>query len=101
MTPALNVTYYALVSTGASAQVMGQFVPAVPDWGLPPLTGATQSLRIIEVGSLVLDISSPSEGRVVWRGVAEAEIKHEGNEADRENRLRQAVHDLLRRFPRS
>ena len=40
---------------------------------LPPFTGATQSYKVIEQGSLVLDISANKE--VVWRGIGQAELK--------------------------
>jgi hypothetical protein len=97
--PHLLVTYYLLLSTNVSAQTLGQFVPATPDWGLPPLTGATQSLKVMNKGSLVLDFSA--DGRIVWRGVAEAKIEIGTDAARRERLLRQAVRDLLRRFPKT
>ena len=56
-----------------STQTMGQFLPATTAWGLPPFPQATQSLKIMNRGSLVLDLSA--KGTVVWRGVAQAKIK--------------------------
>ena len=49
---------------------MGQFVPATVSWGLPLFPQATQSLKILNHGSLVIDLSA--KGAVVWRGVAQA-----------------------------
>ena len=36
---------------------------------------------------------------IVWRGVANAKIKREGEQPKREELLRDAVRDLLRKFP--
>ncbi len=93
----LTITYYLLLSTTMSAQTLGQFLPAVSDWGLPPFTGATQSLKVMNQGSLVLDLSA--RGNVVWRGLARANIKFDATDAAREALIREAIHDLLRRYP--
>jgi len=95
--PDLRLTYYLLLTIGTSAQTLGQFLPPVAEWGLPPFTPQTQSLTVAERGSLVLDLSS--DGRVVWRGIAQAKIKWEDDSARREALLREAVRDLLKRFP--
>lgn len=80
-----------------SAQTRGQFLPANTAWGLPPFPPATQALKSMDHGSLVLDISA--NGKVVWRGVAQAKIKIDADAKKREALLREAVRDLLRRFP--
>jgi hypothetical protein len=95
--PQLRVTYYLLLSTGASAQTVGQFVAAVPEWGLPPFQGATQSLEVMNQGSLVLDVSA--NGNVIWRGVASAQVKFSADNKKRESVLREAVRDLLKKYP--
>ena len=95
--PDLTVTYYLLLSTSMSTQTMGQFVPGAVAWGLPLFPQATQSLKIFNRGSLVLDLSA--KGTVVWRGVAQAEIKMDADEKKREALLREGVRDLLRRYP--
>ena len=69
--PDVIVTYYLLLTTSMSAQTMGQFLPATTGWGLPPFAPATQSLEMMNRGSLVLDISA--KGTVVWRGLASPE----------------------------
>ena len=94
----LFVRYYLLLSTTVSAQTIGQFVPATPEWGLPPFQAATQSFEVMNAGSLVLDISAA--GQVVWRGVAHARIKMGADDKRREALIREAVRDLLRRFPK-
>jgi hypothetical protein len=95
--PHVTVRYYLLLSTNMSAQTMGQFLPATTAWGLPPFAQATQSLEMMNHGSLVLDMSG--NGTVVWRGVAQANIKLDATAEKRESLIREAVRDLLRRFP--
>ncbi len=96
---ALHVNYYALIGVGTSAQQMGQFVPGVPEWGLPPLPPSTTSLVAYPTGSLVLDISSPTLQSVVWRAVGEAEIDRLRTEPERVKRLSSAIKDMLKKFP--
>jgi hypothetical protein len=92
------VTYYLLLTLNVSAQTIGQFVPATPEWGLPPFNPATQSYEVMNQGSLVLDVSGPQ--KIVWRGVAQARIKLGADAKHQEALIREAVEDLLRRFPR-
>jgi hypothetical protein len=99
--PQVYVNYYVLISTNMSAQTMGQFVPTVPEWGLPPFSGATQSLRVFEQGSLLIDVTSVATRNIVWRGVAQAEIHRERTPAERDARLRDAIVDLLKKLPKT
>ena len=95
--PGLILTYYLLLGTNMTAQTMGQFLPATTAWGLPPFAQATQSLKVMNQGSLVLDLSA--RGVVVWRGVAQAKIEIGAEDKKREALLREGVRDLLRRYP--
>jgi Domain of unknown function (DUF4136) len=96
-TPDLTLMYYLLLTVGSSTQTLGQFLPSVAQWGLPPFAPSTTSISMVEQGSLVLDFSS--NGRVVWRGVGEAKIDMDMDEKKREALLRDGVRELLRRFP--
>lgn len=96
--PDFYVTYYALVTVGSSDQYMGQFVNAA-QWGLPPMTPSTTSLKVYPRGSLILDITSRATNEVVWRGVAQAEMKWDDPQDKRERRVRDAVDELLKKFP--
>jgi len=95
--PDLTLTYFLLLSTTMSAQTMGQFLPATAGWGLPPFAEATQSLKMMNQGSLVLDFSANHV--VVWRGVAQAQIKPGTDDSKREAVLREGVRDLVKRYP--
>jgi hypothetical protein len=94
----LFVTYYLLLTTSASAQTIGQFLPATAGWGLPPFAPATQSLTMMNHGSLVIDLSAKQS--VVWRGLADAKLEVDADTKKRESVLREAIRDLLRRYPR-
>ena len=70
--PDLIVNYYVLVTVGQSSQYMGQFVGSIPQWGLPPFEGLTTALRAFPVGTLLIDMVSPSEKvrRLARRGTS-------------------------------
>lgn len=95
--PDLRVSYYVLIGPNTSAQTMGQFLRPVPEWGVPPFAPATQSLEIYEQGTLILDIATAD--RVVWRGSAQAKIDRELSDPARNDRIRSAVRDMLKKFP--
>jgi hypothetical protein len=99
--PDLHVAYYLLIGAGLESQFMGQFVGGAPEWGLPPFAGATTSLKIYEQGSLVLDVKHRAQNHVVWRGIARAEIDRLRSEPERLERVREAVHGLANRLPRT
>jgi hypothetical protein len=96
--PDVFITYYLLLTIGANAQTLGQFIPSTPEWGIPPFAPATQSLTIMNQGSLVLDVRSKEA--IIWRGVAQAKLKPDTDAKEREQVIRESVRDLLRRFPR-
>jgi len=101
-TPQLYVNYYVLISTNQSRQTMGQFLPTVPEWGIPPFSyGATQSLKVFEEGSLVLDVTSVKTRQLIWRGMAVAELQRKSAPEDRDIRLRSAIADVLKKFPKT
>jgi hypothetical protein len=50
-------------------------------------------------GSLVVEILHPKTHRVLWKGVASANLKSQATDAQREQRVRTAVHMIMDRFP--
>jgi hypothetical protein len=97
--PDVYIYYYVLLTAGDSSQYMGQFVSPTMEWGLPPFQGATQSLKIYEQGSLILDLSSPVLKSAVWRGVAKAEVDRQNSDEKRNRRIREAIRDMMKRYP--
>jgi hypothetical protein len=101
-TPDIQLHYYVLVTIDSNGQYMGQFLPGVPYWGLPPFPPATTSLEVVSKGSLVLDALLPGvEGnrRVIWRGIAQSTVDDADSDAVRQARLRDAAAELIKRFP--
>jgi hypothetical protein len=94
----VTATYYVLITVVSNAQTIGQFLPSTLQWGLPPIPAATQSLRVVEQGSLVLDFGAGE--RLVWRGVANAELKPGQPLEKRRALLREAVREIAKRLPR-
>ena len=95
--PDVTVKYYLLLTIGTSAQTIGQFLPPVTQWGVPPFTASTQALKVIQQGSLAIDFTA--NGQIVWRGVGAAEIKPGLPQDKRAALIREAVRDILRRYP--
>jgi hypothetical protein len=97
--PQVTVTYFLLLTNSTSAQTVGQFLPATLEWGLPPFDAATQSLKLMNRGSLVIDLNA--KGKIIWRGVADAKVDPYASETDREKTLREAVRDLIKKYPKN
>jgi len=95
--PDLVLTYYLLLSIDAATQTVGQFLPGTTAWALPPFAPATQSMTMMNQGSLVLDLAS--KGTVVWRGVAQARISMDADDKKRESLIREGVRELLQKYP--
>jgi Domain of unknown function (DUF4136) len=98
--PDIRLTYYVLISAGNNEQVMGQFLPANAMWGLPPFAPQTTSIRVIEKGSLVMDLASIQRDMVIWRGIASAEIDRAATMEQRVARIRSAVKGLVGKLPK-
>lgn len=97
--PDVTLTYFLLLTNSTSAQTVGQFLPATLEWGLPPFDAATQSLKIMNRGSFVIDLNA--KGKIVWRGVADAKVDVYADDKDREKTLREAVRDLIKKYPKN
>ena len=97
--PDVTLKYYLLLTLGTESQSIGQFLPPVAQWGVPPFMPSTQSLKVIQRGSLAID--AMSKGQIVWRAVGAAEIKPGLTQEKRAELIRVAVKDILRRFPRN
>jgi hypothetical protein len=101
-TPDVYLHYYVLVTINANGQYMGQFLPAVPYWGLPGFNAGTTALEVVTRGSLVLDALLPGnagERKVVWRGIAQSTVEDIDPDPVRDARIRQASVELVKRFP--
>lgn len=98
-TPDLIMHYYFLSGPNSDSQYRGQFIGAVPPWGLPDFAMTTTSFKIFEQGTLVLDLIDGPKRQICWRGIAEAEVNRQRTPAERDKRIREGVRDLLQKFP--
>jgi len=97
--PDIVIHYYVLIGPNSESQFRGQFVGAVPPWGLPDFAMTNTSFKIFEQGTVVLDLMDAARKEIVWRGVAEAKIDREKLPAERDKRIRDGIADLLKKFP--
>jgi hypothetical protein len=97
--PDLYLDYYMLIGPGAASQYHGQFVGAVPAWGLPDFAMSTSAVKIYEQGSLIIDIVSPAQKHTVWRGSAAAEVDRRRTAAERADVIAEAVGKMFEKFP--
>jgi hypothetical protein len=95
----LLLHYYALLTLKDFAQVHGQFLPAVPEWGIPPFAPSTSAVGVYPVGTIVMDITVPGRDTIVWRGAARREVNFETSDAKRRDVIERAVRDLFKSFP--
>ena len=95
----LLLHYYALLTLKDFAQVHGQFLPAVPAWGLPPFAPSTSAIGVYPVGTIVMDITVPGRDTIVWRGAARREVNFETSDQKRREVIERAIRDLFTSFP--
>ena len=100
-TPDFTMAYYVLITLGSSSQHMGQFLPAVANWGLPPFTAQTTAFRTYPMGTLVLDVGFPDKDHVIWRAVALAEVSMDKTDDQRAVRLRGIIRDIVAKLPKT
>ncbi|MBZ4420202.1 DUF4136 domain-containing protein [Myxococcus sp. RHSTA-1-4] len=61
-------------------------------------TGATY-LREYEMGTLILDVVDAKAKKLVWRGTAQAELQENPSASSTQERIGDAVEEMLSRFP--
>jgi hypothetical protein len=98
-TPDFYVHYYVLIGPNSESQYRGQFVGAIPPWGLPDFAMTTTSFKVWEQGTIVLDLIDAPKREIFWRGIAEAKINREKTAAERDQRIREGMRDVLKPFP--
>jgi hypothetical protein len=70
-------------------------------WAHGGVTVAEPIVTTWEAGTLVIDVLQPGDGRLLWRGVAEARLPRRSTREEREARVREVVAGLLAGFPPS
>jgi len=95
----LYLDYYVLIGPGMTSQYQGQFVGAVPAWGLPDFAMSTTSLSIYEQGSILIDVNSTKLRQLVWRASADAKVDRSRTQAQRVALVNGVIKDMLKKFP--
>jgi len=96
----LRAHYYLLVGAGQSMQQMGQFLPGTTAWGVPPFSQSTTAHEVYMQGSLIVDLSTPgAQGTVVYRGIAQTELEGKYTDAQRRQRITDAIAKMFEKFP--
>jgi hypothetical protein len=97
--PDFYLDYYLLVGPNTESQYHGQFVGAVPAWGLPDFAMSTSALKVYEQGSLVIDIVSITQKHTVWRAKAAAEMDRRRTREERTAVINEASRKMFAKFP--
>jgi hypothetical protein len=97
--PDLYLNYYFLAGPNSESQYRGQFIGAIPPWGVPDFEMTTSSLKLFEQGTLILDIIDGPKRQITWRGIAQAEINRQNSAAKRDQRILEAMTEMLKKFP--
>jgi hypothetical protein len=97
--PDVYLDYYLLVGPKSESQYHGQFVGAVPAWGLPDFAMSTSAVKIFEQGSLIIDIVSPALKQTVWRANAATEMDRRRTPTERAGVINEAARKMFEKFP--
>ncbi len=93
----------------AAQTAVGRRIEAVPSasvgvgyggygWRRGVAVGSSD-VRVYDEGTLVLDVIDPRTKSLIWRGTAKAVVDPDRSPEEREARIREAVEELLGRFP--
>lgn len=95
----LRVAYQARVEQRVEVVPAPTPAPIAYRWraGYVPLE--SQQLATYDEGTLVLDLIAPDGETLVWRGTASAIVGDADSPEARERRIREAVEELLARYP--
>ena len=95
-----HVVYYAAVGIGMNADVLGAHYTYLTGWG-SPFVGATPttSLRVIEEGTLVVDVRRRDRTTAIWRATATGAIDRSRNQEQRLRTIDEAVKKMFAPFP--
>ena len=99
----LQVVYYALMTAGANASVLGSYYQYTNGWAPRIYTDAglpTSSLTMEEKGTLIVDIVRRADKVGVWRGRATATVDRENDQPTRLSNVREAIKKMFAKYPK-
>lgn len=98
--PDFYIVYYAAMGVGMNTSVLGEHYAYLTGWGSPlPGTTATQSFRVIEEGTIVVDILRGDRTIAIWRGQATGAVDRTRTVEQRLRNIEEAAKKLFAKFP--
>jgi hypothetical protein len=97
--PDVRIGYLLVLEESVDAQTI--YTGAAPDWqyrSYGPGT-TTQQTRLLTTGTLLIDVFDVGKNEMVWRGVAEGQVKEIQDPEKRRARINEAVGKILAQFP--
>jgi hypothetical protein len=95
----VRIGYLLVLEESLDAQAI--YSGAAPDWQYRTYGPGTtaQQTRMLTTGTLVIDVFDAGKKELVWRGVAEGEVKEIQDPEKRRARINEAVEKILAGFP--
>lgn len=99
-TPDCYLVYYAAFGTTINANVLGEHYAYLTGWGSPQVGGTpTTALRVLEDGTVVLDMLNRDKKVAIWRATATGAVDRDQTDQQRAKKLNGAVADMFKKFP--
>jgi hypothetical protein len=99
-TPDCFLVYYAAFGVTINANVLGEHYAYLTGWGSPFIGGTpTTALRVLEQGTVVLDMLNREKKVAIWRATATGAVDRDQTDQQRARRLKEAVADMFKKFP--
>jgi hypothetical protein len=99
-TPDCFLVYYAAFGVTINANVLGEHYAYITGWGSPFIGGTpTTALRVLEQGTVVLDMLNREQKVAIWRATAAGAVDRDQTDQQRARRLKAAVADMFKKFP--
>jgi hypothetical protein len=93
------VVYYAAFGTQIAASILGEYYAYITGWGGPLSPMPTQSLQVIEEGTVVVDVLNREKKVAIWRGTATGTVDRDQTDQQRLRRINEAVDKMFKKFP--
>jgi hypothetical protein len=101
-TPDFWVVYYAALGVGMNADVLGAHYGYATGWGSQIVSATpTTASRVLDQGTLVIDVLRGDRARAIWRGTATGAVDRTKTADERRRTIDSAVEQMFAAFPRS
>jgi hypothetical protein len=100
--PDLILGYYVALDNKVDVQQVNSYYGGYYGWGRGAYWGAaypSTTVRYYDQGTLILDVADAKLKQLVWRGTGQAEVHQESNPDRRQQRLEDAVRQIMKDFP--